>query len=193
MALGFPGRSSRRLTVDLPVLALVLAAIAHWIRGAPADALIFLAVTLLLLITERPRADVVTEFDEPFRVPGIAVVAAGVLVLSFGRDSVPVAVAVSVIGLVALFAEWRDPSLPADRPVPRRAWVWSAVALSWCGWELLSFVFEQAAGGLSLTHPTMSDLVDPLLTNRWVQAIAITGWFAAGVAMLRAAAAARRS
>ncbi|MDT7797183.1 MAG: hypothetical protein QOI78_616 [Actinomycetota bacterium] len=193
MALGFPGRSSRRLTVDLPVIVLVIAAIAHWIRGAPADALIFLGVTLLLLITERPRADAVAEFDEPFRVPGIAVVAAGVLVLAFGRDSVPVAIAVSVIGLVALFAEWRDPSLPVDRPVPRRAWVWSAVALSWCGWELLSFVFEQAAGGLSLTHPTMSDLVDPLLTSRWVQALAITGWFAAGVAMLRAAAAARRS
>jgi hypothetical protein len=193
MALGFPGRSSRRLTVDLPVIALTLAAIAHWIRGAPADALIFLAVTLLLLITERPETSVAGELAEPFRVPGFAVVAAGLLVLAFGRDSVPVAVAISVIGLVALFAEWRDPSLPVDRPVPQRAWVWSGVALAWCAWELLSFVFEQAAGGLSLTHPTMSDLVDPLLANRWVQAVAITGWFAAGLAMLRAAAAARRS
>lgn len=38
----------------------------------------------------------------------------------------------------------------------------------------------------------MSDLVDPLLTSRWVQALAIMGWFAAGLAMFRAAAAARR-
>lgn len=189
MALGF---RSHPLTVDLPVIALTLAAIAHWIRGAPADALIFLAVTLVLLVTERPREEV-AEIGEPFHVPGFAVVAAGLLVLAFGRDSVPVAVAVSAIGLVALFAEWRDPSLPADRPVPPRAWLWSAVALSWCGWELLSFVYEQAAGGLSLTHPTMSDLVDPLLVNRWVQALAITGWLAAGLAMLRAAATARRS
>lgn len=189
MALGFPSRS---LTIDLPVIALALAAIAHWIRGAPADALIFLAVTLVLLITERPGASE-AEFGEPFRVPGFAVVAAGLLVLAFGRDSVPVAVAISAIGLVALFAEWRDPSLPADRPAPRRAWLWSAVALSWCAWELLSFVYEQAAGGLSLTHPTMSDLVDPLLTSRWVQALAITAWLAAGLAMLRAAAEARRS
>ncbi|WIY04139.1 hypothetical protein QRX60_09915 [Amycolatopsis mongoliensis] len=190
MALGFPSRS---LTVDLPVIALTLAAIAHWIRGAPADALIFLAVTLLLLITERPSADDGFELAEPFRVPGFAVVAAGLLVLAFGRDSVPVAVAISAIGLVALFAEWRDPSLPVDRPVPRRAWLWSAVALSWCAWELLSFVYEQAAGGLSVTHPTMSDLVDPLLASRIVQALAITGWLAAGLAMLRAAATARRS
>jgi hypothetical protein len=190
MALGFP---SRTLTVDLPVIALTLAAIAHWIRGAPADALIFLAVTLLLLITERAAPNAAAEFGEPFRVPGLAVVAVGLLVLAFGRDSVPVAVAISAIGLVALFAEWREPSLPADRPVPRRAWVWSAVALSWCGWELLSFVYEQAAGGLSATHPTMSDLVDPLLTSRIVQALAITGWLAAGLAMLRAAATARRS
>lgn len=189
MALGF---RSHPLTVDLPVIALALAAIAHWIRGAPADALIFLAVTLVLLVTERPKANE-AEFGEPFRVPGFAVVAAGLLVLAFGRDSVPVAVAISAIGVVALFAEWRDPSLPEDRPVPHRAWLWSAVALSWCAWELLSFVYEQAAGGLSTTHPTMSDLVDPLLTSRWVQALAITGWFAAGLAMLRAAAAARRS
>jgi len=189
MALGFRSHS---LTVDLPVVALTLAAIAHWIRGAPADALIFLAVTLVLLITERPREET-GELAEPFRVPGFAVVAAGLLVLAFGRDSVPVAIAISAIGLVALFAEWRDPSLPVDRPVPRRAWLWSAVALSWCGWELLSFVYEQAAGGLSLTHPTMSDLVDPLLTSRIVQALAITGWLAAGLAMLRAAATARRS
>jgi hypothetical protein len=70
--------------------------------------------------------------------------------------------------------------------------VWSAVGLSWCLWELISFVYEQAAGGLSLTHPTMSDLVDPLLTSRLAQAAAIAGWLAAGLAMLRAAAAARR-
>ncbi|HEY3469934.1 MAG TPA: hypothetical protein VGL47_32715 [Amycolatopsis sp.] len=189
MALGFPTRS---VTFDLPVVALTLAAVAHWIRGAPADALIFLAVTLLLLVTERPGATE-AELGEPFHVPGFAVVAAGLLVLAFGRDSVPVAVAISAIGLVALFAEWRDPSLPVDRPVPRRAWLWSAVALAWCAWELLSFVYEQAAGGLSLTHPTMSDLVDPLLTSRIVQALAITGWLAAGLAMLRAAATARRS
>jgi len=189
MALGLPSRS---LTVDLPVIALTLAAIAHWIRGAPADALIFLAVTLVLLITERPHPEI-ADLGEPFRVPGFAVVAAGLLVLAFGRDSVPVAVAISAIGLVALVEEWRDPSLPVDRPVPHRAWVWSAVALSWCAWELLSFVYEQAAGGLSETHPTMSDLVDPLLTSRIVQAVAITGWLAAGLAMLRAAATARRS
>jgi hypothetical protein len=193
MALGFPERSTGRITVDLPMVALCMAALAHWIRGAPTDALIFLAVTVLLLFTERRNAREDTVAAEPLRVPGLAVAAAGLLVLAFGRDSVPVAVAVSAIGLAALFAEWRDPSLPSDRPVPRRAWVWSAVGLSWCVWEFVSFVYEQAAGGLSLTHPTMSDLVDPLLTNRLVQAVAITGWLAAGLAMLRAAAAARRS
>jgi hypothetical protein len=192
MALGFPGRSTRRFIVDLPVLVLALTALAHWIRGAPTDALIFLAVTLLLLITEWRSVREDTLASEPFRVPDIAVVAAGLLVLAFGRDSVPVAVAISAIGLAALFAEWRDPSLPPDRPVPRRAWVWSAVGLSWVVWEFVAFLYEQAAGGLSLTHPTMSDLVDPLLTNRVVQMVAITGWLAAGLAMLRAAAAARR-
>ena len=65
--------------------------------------------------------------------------------------------------------------------------------MGWCLWEFISFIYEQAAGGLSLTHPTMSDLVDPLLTNRIVQAVAIMGWLAAGVPMLRAAAAGRRS
>ncbi|VVJ23798.1 Uncharacterised protein [Amycolatopsis camponoti] len=45
----------------------------------------------------------------------------------FCRDSVPMAVTISAIGVVPLFAEWRDPSLPVDRPVPHRAWLWSAV------------------------------------------------------------------
>lgn len=189
MALSFPGRAAR--LIDLPVVALALAALAHWIRGADTDALIFLAVTVALLITERHRSEE-TVAAQAFRVPGFTVLAAALLVVAFGRDSAPVAVAICAIGLGALVVEWRDPSLPADRPVPPRAWLWSAVGLSWCLWELISFVFEQAAGGLSLTHPTMSDLVDPLLTSRLAQAIAITGWLAAGLAMLRAASAARR-
>jgi hypothetical protein len=193
MALGFPGRSARRVTVDLPVVVLSLTALAHWIRGAPADAVIFLTVALILVITEWRGVREDTVAAEPFRVPGIAVVVTGLLVLSFGRASVPVVVAISAIGLVALYAEWRDPSLPADRPVPRRTWMWAAVGVSWLAWEFVSFVYEQGAGGLSLTHPTMSDLIDPLLTNRILQTVAITGWLAAGLAMLRAAAAARRS
>lgn len=191
MALSFPRRAAR--LIDLPVVALALAALAHWIRGADTDALIFLVVTVILLITERRRTSEESVTAQPLRVPGYTVLAAAALVLAFGRDSVPVAVAISAIGLAALVTEWRDPSLPADRPVPRRGWVWSAVGLSWCLWELISFVYEQAAGGLSLTHPTMSDLVDPLLTSRLAQAAAIAGWLAAGLAMLRAAAAARRS
>jgi len=190
MALSFPGRAAR--LIDLPTVALALAALAHWIRGAEPDALIFLVVTLALLITERGRTSEKSVVGQPFQVPGYSVLAAALLVLAFGRDSVPVAVAISAIGLAAVVTEWRDPSLRPDRPVPRRSWLWSAVGLSWCLWELVSFVYEQAAGGLSLTHPTMSDLVDPLLTSRLAQAAAITGWLAAGLAMLRAAAAARR-
>jgi hypothetical protein len=193
MALGFPGRSARRFTVDLPLVALSLTALAHWIRGAPADAVIFLTVALMLVITEWRGIREDTVAAQPLRVPGVAVLATGLLVLSFGRASVPVIVAISIIGLASLYAEWRDPSLPADRPVPRGSWMWAAVGVSWLAWEFISFVYEQGAGGLSLTHPTMSDLIDPLLTNRIPQTVAITGWLAAGLAMLRAAAAARRS
>ena len=35
MALGFPERRVGRLPVDLPVLALIIAALAHWIRARP--------------------------------------------------------------------------------------------------------------------------------------------------------------
>lgn len=193
MVFGFPGRWNGRLTVDLPVVALPIAALFHWIRGAPTDAVIFVAVTLLLVIAELRGTGDDTVQTQPLRVPGFAVAGVGLTVLAFGRDSLPVAVVISAIGLLVLVSELREPSLPLDRPVPRRGWVWAALGLSWCVWELISFVYEQGAGGLSLTHPTMSDLVEPMLSNRVVQAVAITAWLAAGLAMLRAATAARRS
>ncbi|GAB3893813.1 hypothetical protein GCM10029964_071200 [Kibdelosporangium lantanae] len=191
MVFGFPGRSNRRLTVDLSVVVLPLVAIAHWIRGAPIDAVIFVVVTLLLVVTEL-RVDGALA-DHPLRFPWFVVVAVGLCVLAFGRDSLPVGMVISVIGGLVLFTELREPSLPVDRPVPGRSWVWAAVGLSWLAWEFVAFVYEQAAGGESVDHPTMSDLVEPMLSNRVVQAVAITAWLTAGLAMLRAAAAARRS
>ncbi|MBB1151953.1 hypothetical protein [Amycolatopsis dendrobii] len=181
-----------RLAVDLPIAALLIASLAHWIRGAPADGVIFFASAILLLFTERHS----TPADPLFpavRLPGTSLIVAVALVaLVFGRQTVPMFLAVTAIGIGALIAEWRDPSLP-PRPVPRRGWLWVALAISWCLWELVSFIYEQAAGGLSLTHPTMSDLVDPMLGNRVVQALALGVWVAAGLAMLRAAATARRT
>ncbi len=181
-----------RLAVDLPIAALLIASLAHWIRGAPADGVIFFAAAILLLFTERHTtpADALLPAT---RLPGASlIVAAALVALAFGRHTVPMFLAVTAIGVGALVVEWRDPSLPAQ-PVPRRGWLWVALAISWCLWELVSFIYEQAAGGLSLTHPTMSDLVDPMLDNRVVQALAIGVWVAAGLAMLRAAATARRT
>ncbi|MYW96378.1 hypothetical protein G3I59_38650 [Amycolatopsis rubida] len=181
-----------RLAVDLPIAALLIASLAHWIRGAPADGVIFFAAAILLIVTERHRtpADALLPAT---RLPGPSLIVAVALVaLVFGRQTVPMFLAVTAIGVGALTVEWRDPSLP-PRPVPRRSWLWVALAISWCLWELISFVYEQAAGGLSLTHPTMSDLVDPILGNRVVQALALGVWTAAGLAMLRAAATARRT
>ncbi|MGV9300253.1 hypothetical protein [Amycolatopsis sp. NPDC003676] len=183
---------AHRLAVDLPIAALLIASLAHWIRGAPADGVIFFAAAILLLFTERhSTADAL--LAPSTRLPGTSLIAAVALVaLVFGRQTVPMFLTISAIGIGALVVEWRDPSLP-PQPVPRRGWLWVALAISWCLWELVSFIYEQAAGGLSLTHPTMSDLVDPMLDNRVVQALALGVWVAAGLAMLRAAAAARRT
>ncbi|MBB4683465.1 hypothetical protein [Amycolatopsis jiangsuensis] len=182
-----------RLAVDLPVAGLVIAALAHWIRDAPADALIFFAAAVLLLVTERHAPSAENALGEPVRLPGLPLIAVvAVVALVFGRQTVPMLLTVSAVGIGALVVEWREPSLPAAPRVPR-GWVWVALAVGWCVWELVAFIYEQAAGGLSLTHPTMSDLVDPMLGNRVVQALALAVWVAAGLAMLRAAAAARRT
>lgn len=196
--LSFPERHAAdypasRPTVDLPIAALLIASLAHWIRGAPADSVIFLAAAILLLFTERHTAAADALLVPSGRLPGASLIAAAALVaLVFGRQTVPMLLAVTAIGIGALVVEWRDPSLP-PRPVPRGGWLWVALAISWCLWELVSFLYEQAAGGLSLTHPTMSDLVDPMLDNRVVQVLALGVWVAAGLAMLRAAATARRT
>ncbi|GAA3563233.1 hypothetical protein GCM10022222_53730 [Amycolatopsis ultiminotia] len=192
---GHPAGYSRgRLAVDLPVAGLVIAAFAHGIRGAPADAVIFFAAAVLLLVTERHGHAPDDPLGAPARLPALPLIAVVVLVaLVFGRQTVPMLLTVSAIGIGALAVEWREPSLPPARRGPARGWVWVALALAWCVWELVAFIYEQAAGGLSMTHPTMSDLVDPMLGNRVVQALALAVWMAAGLAMLRAAAAARRS
>ncbi|MFD2472203.1 hypothetical protein [Amycolatopsis silviterrae] len=182
---------AHRLAVDLPIAALLIASLAHFIRDAPADGVIFFAAAILLVFTERHRISTDPLLVPSTPLPGAPLIAAAALVaLVFGRQTVPMFLTVAAIGVGALVVEWRDPSLPS-RPVPRRGWLWVALAISWCLWELISFIYEQAAGGLSLTHPTMSDLVDPMLDNRVVQALAIGVWVAAGLAMLRAAAAAR--
>ncbi|WP_020659768.1 hypothetical protein [Amycolatopsis benzoatilytica] len=182
-----------RLIVDLPVAGLFIASLAHWIRDAPADGVVFFAAAAVLLFTERHGIAPDALLAPPVRLPAASLIAAVALVaLVFGRHTVPMSLTVVAIGASALVLEWRDPSLPSQ-PVPRRGWVWVALAISWCLWELVSFIYEQAAGGLSLTHPTMSDLVDPMLDLRVVQALALGVWVAAGLAMLRAAAAARRT
>ncbi|WP_409464514.1 hypothetical protein [Amycolatopsis sp. GA6-003] len=182
-----------RPAVDLPVAALLIASLAHWIRDAPADGVIFFAAALLLIFTERRPAPADVLLAPAIRLPSASlIVAVSLVALVFGRQTVPMFLAITAIGIGALVVEWRDPSLP-PQPVPRRGWLWVALAISWCVWELVSFVYEQAAGGLSLTHPTMSDLVDPMLDNRVVQALALGVWVAGGLAMLRAAAAARRT
>lgn len=179
----------RRPARDPALLILVVTGVVHVIRGAPVDAAIFLGVAAVLLGTElvAPAPAPATRPLPAYRVAvPLGSVAFGVAV-GWSRFGVFGEIALIVVGVLALVLVWRQGE-PAPADTPPLGWgalVWVALALTWCGWELVSFVHEVNVDDVSIGHPTLSDIVEPLLDNRIVRWIVLAVWIGVGYGLVR--------
>lgn len=212
MALGSSGREVgyrlARLGRDPALVIVTFTGLVHFVRGAPLDGVIFVAVALVLAVSELavarespadPGLPDLSVVPPPIRRVGrteaLAVLVGsalfGILVGSWVRFSVPVEVAMVAVGVLAVGAVWRQSPEPADGQLPESqplgwgALAWVALALTWCGWELVSFVHEVNVDDVSIGHPTLSDIVEPVLDHRVARWIALTAWVAAGYGLVR--------
>jgi hypothetical protein len=186
---------------------LTITGLVHFGRGAPLDGVIFLGVACALAVAElvSPRGEDV-EPDRatvvcapPIRRVGRVEAAAvlvgsvlfGLLVGTWVRFSLPVVVALVTVGVLAIGAVWRQPRevdgdpLPVSPPLGWGALAWVALALTWCGWELVSFVHEVNVDDVSIGHPTLSDIVEPVLDHTVARWIVLAAWIAAGYGLVR--------
>jgi len=168
---------------------LTVTGVVHVIRGAPLDAVIFLGVAAALIVTELVRPAPVTSPQQlPNRpllvLAGSVVFGVAVGWTQFGVFSETMLI---VVGVLALLAVWRqgDANPPESPPVRWGALAWVALALAGCGWEVVSFVHEVNVDDVSIGHPTLSDIVEPLLSQQYVRWIVLTAWIAAGYGLVR--------
>lgn len=180
----------RSWPLDPALVLLAVTGIVHVIRGAPVDAAIFLGVAAALAATELIKPDPVATQPRQFPNRPLFVLAGSVLfgiAVGWAQFSVFSETVLIVVGVLALLAVWRqgEPNPTATPPVRYGALAWVALALTWCGWELVSFVHEVNVDDVSIGHPTMSDIVEPLLSHQYVRWLALTAWIAAGYGLVR--------
>lgn len=185
-----------RLLRAAPWLAiLVVIAVVQVLRAAPLDAAVFAVVALALAV------DVLHVLPEPraLRVPlppllAAALVAVAVIAVA-PRHGVVTGVVVVAVGATALALAWPDPPArehgrDADgvqrRRLVRGAILWAVVVVALCLWELSSFLLGRATAATKLTHPAVSDLLDPLLDSGWGRAVFGALWLLGGIVLIRA-------
>jgi len=160
--------------------------------------------------------------SEPLLVPPSALAGSALVALLLaagGRFNLAMTIVVAALGVSWLVTAWPQPARPqvtgpqvtgpqvtGPQPVwpqptePARdppaghlaAWPWAAAALGWCLVELVSFLHEVGRDTSSVDHPTFSSLIGPVLDNRLVLWLALTGWLAGGYALVRIARRAAR-
>ena len=169
---------------DLSVPIVTITGVVHLVRGAEVDAVVFLAVAAALL------ADARFACSRPSRPRAVLLVSGlAALVLAWGgRFNLALTLVAVALGVVVVATAWPQPvGQPTREPTERLAWPWAVAALAWCLLELTSFLHELAAGASIPAHPTFSSLIGPVLDNRIVLWLAIAGWLAGGVALVRMA------
>lgn len=113
-----------------------------------------------------------------------AAIAAG----SAARYSIADVVLVLAIGSPVFAAVWPERAVAfapdAGRPVLRASWAWTCVGLAAALWELTAYLPERSPSGDSV-HPSISDLVDPVLDFAPARAGFAACWVVAGYGLLR--------
>lgn len=174
---------------------LLVTAAFHAIRGAPADAAIYLAGAAVLTL------DALGWLRVPLRMPAdrdtlsrrvIAGTLIAVASLTLGVTPLysPADTAIVVgLGVLLLPVAWSDRSRPDAGPpgaaVRRAAILWSVVLVAGCVWEIGVFFLGRDLTGSENAYPALSDLIDPLLAWPPARVLLVACWLLGGYALLR--------
>jgi hypothetical protein len=182
----------RRLTWGGAAWLFVLAAIGvvQIVRHQWIDAAIFGVTTLLLVV-----AVVLVPVGRATSRPGIRPLVAGGAVIAAvlglsTRHGAIAAITMIVAGIAAVAIAW-PPVDRAARPGPwpkalrRLAVAWTLIWIIACLWELLEFVLGGLVPTGRITHPALSDLLDPIVTPGIGQLVFALLWVAAGIFLVR--------
>ena len=129
-----------------------------------------------------------TDFRTYLR-PSRAVVLGGLLyaalVATFPRYSWPATVAVEAPAVTAVAVVWRRPleGQPAPGPAPLAragAAAWGSVLVALGLWELSALLLQPSLTTDSYEHPTLSVLMDPLLSGHLGRSVFLWLWLTSG-------------
>lgn len=197
------------MLIEPTVPILLLASVAHIVRHNITDLVVFAGTAAVIVLDSfRPAASVPPSRSRSprrrrplagWRPAGpwfsvLAVVAFAILAAIPARDSMTIRTVLVLGALAALYLVVVHPAPPVPRaqPSPRGWWVWAVIGVAACVWELTSFIFQQTdptrdtAHPISdTTHPAVSDLIGPWLTDWAGRTVFLFLWAAAGVWLLR--------
>jgi hypothetical protein len=167
----------------------LLALVVHVIRRNTVDIVLFLVIAVLIVVEPRLR---LASRPRPAWLDrrAAAVTSAallGAVVTASPRNSAVVEAALALVGVVALALVLRaGPGAPAGVAAPGW-WVWAVVLLLGCLLELADFLSQPDAQTDNLDHPTLSGVVEPLLSSPWARGGAAMAWLLVGWWLVRLA------
>lgn len=195
-----PSPSRRRLSATVIMRAgwtavLIITAVFHVVRGAPADAAIYAAGAVVLIF------DALGWLRIPLRMPADrdtlsrrvvagTLIAVASLTLGFTHLYSPADTAIVVgLGVLLLPVAWADrgsgPREPLTPVIRRTAIAWSIVIVAGCLWEIGVFFLGRDLTGSETAFPALSDLIDPVLAWPPARAVLVACWLLGGYTLLR--------
>jgi hypothetical protein len=168
----------------------IMASFQTW-RGAYVDGVLFYAI-VAMLITDRLTGGRIRILKQPIVAPKVVTLAitgtlALVLVVAPRHGWIDLVTMVA-IGVTVLLLAWEPAPARPERSksaLARSALSWSVLGVALCVWEALAFIFSVTMPNGNDNFPTISVLLDPVVSNLWGRLFFVALWLAGGLALLR--------
>lgn len=192
------GSASRFVREPAVWMVLVSLVVQLW-RAYPVDIALHVVILILMAI-EWPRTrDRLVDATPPRLAPRPRLLGLGcALVYALAVSFVPqttwlLDACLAVPGLAALWVavgprrrvRWRSGAAATTPPTPRNWWVWPGLAVGLALVELYSLLSQPGPRADSVAHPTLSTLVEPLLSSQLHRAAALVVWVLLGWWLVR--------
>lgn len=172
------------------IVIVVITGCFHLFRGAPLDAVVFLAVALWLAYAEhRWPADEVMEPVHPWtgaeRTTAYAAVALAAAVSGLlPRYGAVDAVVICAVGFAALADAAARPSYAPPRR-RSRGWPYAVIGVVAALGELSAYLMQTYAHASTRTFPALSDILNPVIAWPPTRVLLVALWLAGGVVLLQ--------